>query len=124
MKEFIFKTTATMKEYNNEKWWVDGNIVREQYIEAETLNQALEKYRKFVYEKEYVSISDNAIKCKRAMYNDAESGPLQVGYVITGKCDFQDQSNDKWSSQYIDLWVRIITVIDTDFTEKKRCEDS
>lgn len=24
---YIFKTTATMKEYNNKKWYIDGGIV-------------------------------------------------------------------------------------------------
>lgn len=117
MKKFIFKTIATMKKYNNEKWYIESDIVREKYIEAETLNQALEKYRKSVYEEEYISISDNAIKCKNQMYVDSENGLLQVGYVITGKCDFQDESNYKWSSQYIDLWVKITTVTDTEFEE-------
>ena len=27
--KYIFKTNATMKEYNNQKWWIDSNIVRE-----------------------------------------------------------------------------------------------
>lgn len=26
---YIFKTTATMKEYNNKKWYIDGDIVSE-----------------------------------------------------------------------------------------------
>ena len=29
---YIFKTTATMKEYNNKKWYIDGGIVSE-YID-------------------------------------------------------------------------------------------
>ena len=24
---YIFKTTATMKEYNNKKWYIDGGII-------------------------------------------------------------------------------------------------
>ena len=24
---YIFKTTTTMKEYNNKKWWIDGDII-------------------------------------------------------------------------------------------------
>ena len=117
MKKFIFKTTATMKEYNNEKYWIDSNIVREKHIEADTLKQALKKYRDLVHEKEYIFISDNAIKCKNPMYIDRENGSLQVGYVITGKCNFEDLDNYKWSSQYIDLWVTIITVTNTKFEE-------
>ena len=64
MKTYIFKTTATMKEYNRRKWWIDGNVVTE----------------------------------KR----------------ITGKTDFQDAFG-RWSGQYIDLWVEILSVSPVDF---------
>ena len=26
---YQFKTTATMKPYNNEKWWIDSGIIRD-----------------------------------------------------------------------------------------------
>ena len=64
MKTYLFKTTATMKEYNRRKWWIDGNVVTE----------------------------------KR----------------ITGKTDFQDAFG-RWSGQYIDLWVEILSVSPVDF---------
>lgn len=113
---FIFKTTTTMKEYNSRKWWIDSNIVREIRITAENLRAALEQYREIVKEKHYITISDNAIKNKNPMYIDTPNGePKQIGYVITGKTDFEDRDNYKWSAQYIDLWVTILTVIDTDF---------
>jgi hypothetical protein len=41
------------------------------------------------------------------MYVDTENGVKQVGYVITGKTEFEDRNNYKWSTQYIDLWVTI-----------------
>ena len=113
---FIFKTTTTMKEYNSRKWWIDSDIVREIRITAENLWAALEQYREIVTEKHYITISDNAIKNKNPMYIDTPNGePKQIGYVITGKTDFEDRDNYKWSAQYIDLWVTILTVIDTDF---------
>lgn len=116
MKEFIFKTTVTMKEYNNKKWWIDSGIVREIRIAAENVREALKQYREIVSEKFYIEISDNAIKCKSPMYIDTASGECkQVGYVITGKTDFEDRDNYKWSSQYIDLWVTILTITDTEF---------
>lgn len=31
---YIFKTTATMKEYNNKKWYIDGGIVSDMLIET------------------------------------------------------------------------------------------
>ena len=113
---FIFKTTTTMKEYNSRKWWIDSDIVREIRITAENIRAALGQYREIVAEKHYITISDNAIKNKNPMYIDTPNGePKQIGYVITGKTDFEDRDNYKWSAQYIDLWVTILTIIDTDF---------
>ena len=118
MKKYIFKTTTTMKEYNREKWWIDSGIVREIQVEAENVKQALEKYRAIVEKSHYITISNNAIKNKSPMYVDtASGGTKQVGYVITGKTEFEDRENYRWSTQYIDLWVRILTVTDTNFEE-------
>ena len=67
-------------------------------------------------EKEYIQISNNAIKNKNPMYVDTTDGNAkQVGYVITAKTEFQDNDNYKWSTQYIDLWVTILTIEDTEF---------
>ena len=115
MKNFIFKTTTTMKKYNNKKWWVDSDIVPEIKIKAETLKEALLEYQKRVYEKSYIEISKNALKTKQDMFVDTPDGIKQVGYVITGKSDFEDRDNYRWSTQYIDLWVTVLTVIDTEF---------
>ena len=49
------------------------------------------------------------------MFVDTSDGTKQVGYVITGKSDFEDRDNYRWSTQYIDLWVTILTVVDTEF---------
>lgn len=87
MNNYIFKTTTTMKEYNNKKWWIDSDI----------------------------EISKNALKTKQDMFVDTPDGTKQVGYVITGKSDFEDRDNYRWSTQYIDLWVTILTVVDTEF---------
>ena len=118
MNKYIFKTTATMKEYNNKKWWIDSGIVREIQVEAENVKQALKKYREIVMDRDYIEISENALRCKNPMYIDTSTGEVkQVGYVITGKTEFEDRENYRWSTQYIDLWVTIITVIDTEFEE-------
>ena len=115
MTNYIFRTTTTMKPYNSKNWWIDSNIITEKYISAENMNEALKKYRKEVLEKHYVSISDNALKRKESMYIDTVNGEVkQCGYVITGKCDF-DNGCGRWVEQYIDLWVNILTVIDTEF---------
>ena len=73
------------------------------------------EYQKKVYENSYIEISKNALKTKQDMFVDTLDGTKQVGYVITGKSDFEDRDNYRWSTQYIDLWVTILTVVDTEF---------
>lgn len=116
MKNYIMKTTATMKPHNNKKWWIVPGLVRELHVSAENARDALNQYREILEEKYYISISDNAIKNKSKMYVDTKSGePRQIGYVITGKTYFEDRDNRRWSAQYIDLWVEIITTAETGF---------
>lgn len=113
---YIFKTTATMKEYNNKKWYIDGGIVSDMRINADSVENALEIYREQVEEKHYINISKNAIKNKSEMFADLSDGSVkQVGYVITGKTEFDRDDYSGYSTQYIDLWVTILTVIDTVF---------
>lgn len=115
MNTYIFKTTTTMKPYNNKKWWITDDLISEICIQANNVKEAIEMYRNTVEEKFYVSISDNAIKTKQPMYVDTTEGNTkQVGYVITGKTSFDD-SYGRWVDQYIDIWVKIITVVDTEF---------
>lgn len=113
---YIFKTTATMKEYNNKKWYIDGGIVSDMRINADSVENALEIYREQVEEKHYINISKNAIKNKSEMFADLSDGSIkQVGYVITGKTEFDRGDYSGYSTQYIDLWVTILTVVDTVF---------
>lgn len=113
---YIFKTTATMKEYNNKKWYIDGGIVSDMRINADSVENALEIYREQVEEKHYINISKNAIKNKSEMFADLSNGSVkQVGYVITGKTEFDRGDYSGYSTQYIDLWVTILTVVDTVF---------
>lgn len=69
---YIFKTTATMKEYNNKKWYIDGGIVSDMRINADSVENALEIYRERVEEKHYITISKNAIKNKLVMLSRAK----------------------------------------------------
>lgn len=113
---YIFKTTATMKEYNNKKWYIDGGIVSDMRINADSVENALEIYREQVEEKHYINISKNAIKNKSEMFADLSDGRVkQVGYVITGKTEFDRGDYSGYSTQYIDLWITILTVVDTVF---------
>ena len=113
---YIFKTTATMKEYNNKKWYIDGGIVSDMRIETDSVENALEIYRERVKEKHGITISKNAIKNKSEMFVDLPNGSVkQVGYVITGKTEFDRGDYSGYSTQYIDLWVTVLTVVDTEF---------
>lgn len=104
-----------MKDYNRDKWWIDPGIIREKIITADSTAEALDKYVKLVERDDYTTITKNAIKNKGAMYIDNKSGDAeQCGYVITASQDFQDD-NGKFSKQYIDLWITILTVVPTDF---------
>ncbi|MBQ7673221.1 MAG: hypothetical protein IJT36_01655 [Alphaproteobacteria bacterium] len=118
VRKYIFKTNTTMKDYNYKKWWIDGDYVREICVSAKNISEALRKYREIIAESEcYVSISDNALKCKDPMYIDTPEGPKQTGYVITGMVEMQ-ADDGHLSKQYVDLWVEVLTVIDTDFKEE------
>ena len=113
---YIFETTATMKEYNNKKWWIDAGIISDMRITADSVENALEIYREQVEEKHYINISRNSMKNKSEMFVDLPDGsPKQVGYVITGKTEFEKGDYTGYSTQYIDLWVTILTVVDTVF---------
>lgn len=58
----------------------------------------------------------NALKNKSEMFADLSDGSIkQVGYVITGKTEFDKGDYTGYSTQYIDLWVTILTVVDTVF---------
>ena len=105
-----------MKEYNNKKWWIDAGIISDMSINADSVENALEIYRERVEEKHGITISRNAIKNKSEMFVDlADGSAKQVGYVITGKTEFDNGDYTGYSTQYINLWVTILTVVDTVF---------
>lgn len=114
LKNYIFKTVTTMKEYNNKKWYIDPDAIPEFQVQATSINEALLEYKDFAYEKGLIKISDNAMKTKQGMYVDTADSTKQVGYIITGQADFE-YGDYKWCKQYVDLWVKILTVVDTEF---------
>ena len=59
---YLFKTTATMKEYNLRKCWIDPDIIRNTTICAETVNAALQEYREIVLDRYY------RVSAKTAVY--------------------------------------------------------
>lgn len=110
MEKFLFKTDTVMKPYNQDKWWIDEQSVQELVVSAETLKEALAKYVDHVHKKSSINISKNAIKRKSPIFKDLERGePVQIGYLLTGSTDLQDME-DRWSKQYVDLWVTIYSL--------------
>ena len=106
MTNYLFKTMTTLKEYNCQKYWIDRGYIPHMTIQAENLKAAIAEYRSRCKNDYYVSISDNAIKNKEAMYIDLKSGESkQIGYVITGKTAFEN--NGRWTDQFIELWTEI-----------------
>lgn len=115
MNKYLFQTTVTMKPYNNKKWWIDSDIIRDIVIEADNINKALGQYQEQVSESG-INISDNALRTKEPMYiTNSDGEDVQIGYVITGKSEFKDDVNYRWSTQYVDMWLTILTITDTEF---------
>ena len=104
-----------MKEYNRSKWWIDSDIIRPIEVDAENVKDAMKQYRDIVITRDYIEISENALKHADPMYIDVNNKPRQNGFVITGQTEFEDRDRFTWSKQYIDLWVTIRIVILPDF---------
>ena len=112
MNKYMFRTTATMKEYNSRQWYITPDIIRTKYIDAENMTEALSEYAWSVGSKDYIEISN-----KRPMYIDMPEGPRQIGYVITGKTEMQ-REDGTWSTQYIDLWISVDIITPADFEKE------
>lgn len=118
MNKYRFETTTTMKPHNNKKWWIDPDIIRPVIIQAENVTDAMQLFRERVESRDYVKISNNAIRHPAPMYIDDASGDaIQTGYVITGKYDFMDDERRRYTEQYIDLWTTIQIITTPDFPE-------
>ena len=119
MNTYRFETTTTMKPYNRENWWIDSAIVRPVEVHAASVTEALSLWRNIVRDRDDVTVSSNALKTKQPMYRDYKDGRTeQIGYVITGKTDFDRGNYAGYCSQYIDLWVSISIVTTPDFEEE------
>ena len=122
MKTYLFITTATVKPIDEGKWWIDRDLISNMYIQANNLDEALKEYQERI-EDYGVTISNNALKNKSAMYIDDENGnPIQIGYVITGKTLF-NKNGEGWIDKYIDVWVKIQQIINP-FTKEEEKENA
>lgn len=64
---------------------------------------------------EFYNCGSNETGKYTAFYVPVETGDaVQVGFVITGKTEFQ-RDNGEWVTQFIDLWVEILTITETKF---------
>lgn len=121
MSIYRFETNTTMKEYNNEKWWIDSGIIRPVEVEADNIENALQLWKNEVETRDYIKISNNALRTRKAMYIDDRNGnAIQIGYVITGKTEFEKDNYAGYSTQYIDLWtkIEIVTIPNFDINYK------
>lgn len=108
--EYIFKTSCSMKLYNCKKWWISSDMIPEIRIKAESIPAALRMYAEKA-DAYGATVTRNGIKNRQPMYRDSKDGePKQIGFVITGKSLFRDDDKYKWTEQYIDLWIEILTV--------------
>lgn len=117
--QFLFRTQTCMKPYNGKRWYIDSNILPDTRITADSLPDALERFREYA-EHSAITISKNGIRNREPMFRDSKDGSSrQVGYVITGKTSFQ-KDDGSFVEQYIDLWVEILTIVKTVFPEEER----
>lgn len=113
---YKFYTNVTMKPHNADKWWIMSDYVKPIEIAAGSIKEALTQFVNELSKKYYIQISKTALKNKQPMYIDDKAGNTkQVGYVITGSTDFQDDNSGKWVSQYIDIWTEIKEERDIEF---------
>lgn len=108
--KYLFKTKDKLKDYNRDNYWIDHNI-KDYYIVADNLKEALEKYISSMTNEYRIKVSKSAIKNKRKMYVDSPKEATQVGYVITGEIEIYHEEKHKWVKQYIDLWITIYGIV-------------
>ncbi len=113
--KFQINTTPTMKPYNNDKYFIMSDYIKQITIVADTLTEALKQYTEIIADKYYIEISNNALKRKSPMYRDTKEGTKQIGYVLTGRTEFQNDKTYSWTKQYIDLWAEIHEIRDIEF---------
>ena len=113
--KYLLKSTLSMKEYNYKNWWIDTDLIRDIFLESPDINTALKEYKTIAAEKYGVEISNNALKNKSPMYKDTAAGPEQIGFVITGKTEFDRGNYTGYTTQYIDIWLEILTITETIF---------
>lgn len=118
MKTYTFTPTATMKDYNAGKYWIDRNILKSFEVDAENLKDAIHQFCENARKNETVEISKTAEKNPSIMYYDEKNGnAIPDGLVFTGKTMFEDDYG-YWTNQYIDIWTDIRAHIKQDIPDE------
>lgn len=117
--QFYFHTQASMKPHNSKHWYIDRNILPDTRIAADSLPDALERFREYA-EHSAITISKNGIRNREPMFRDSKDGSTrQIGYVITGRTSFlKDDGN--LVDHYVELWVEVLTIVKTVFPEEEK----
>jgi len=115
MKKYEIITSIGRKP-NDKNWWIDQDMIRNVYIEAATIEEAILKYKNVIEEEYYIPISINALKNKNPIYRDLKGETVQVGFIITGKTSYFD-NNNKEIHKYIDIWLEISKISIPEFNQ-------
>lgn len=120
MKTFYFLFSVTPSEIIRNGEFVKPDfytgISRESKLfSAENLADALQLFRNYMEDSQFVTISKTAIKNPAPMYVDIEGQdePKQVGLVFKSSMEIEFDSG--WKRRYTDTWVEIKELQDVDF---------
>jgi phosphoglucomutase len=116
MKCYQFTTTATLKDKDAGKFWLNQDFIGTIEVRAESVQDALSEYVGTLSDIYSVDVSKTAIRHKRAMLIDTESGEtVQMGYILNCKCVLEHTGDHELVNKNIDLWVKILEVTIPDF---------
>lgn len=104
---YQFNYTVTPSQ---DGYWIDIRN-KKQAINAESLDDAIDKFVEFMEEKEYVTISKTARKRPAKMYADYKDGTTkEVGRVFKAsmEIDFGDgSSHADWRRKWCNVWTEV-----------------
>ena len=115
METYQFKTSVVP---TTDDFWIDADNTYT--IEAETLEEALERFYEDLEGENFINVSNNARKKKEPMYvDDKECNQRQIGYVIKGstEVEFGNYLGD-FRKKYVDIWTTIKKLESVDFVDE------
>ena len=120
MKTFYFLFSVTPSEIIRNGEFVAPDFytgIRNEHkvISADSLNEALAIFRDYMEKKQFVTISDTAMKHPSPMYIDikGQNEPKQVGLVF--KSSMEIEFDYTWKRRWTEVWVEIKELLDVDF---------